>query len=551
MKEEGRSVRRRLVKKLKDLLIQSKKPKWSGKKPPVPPEPPPDVSNKVWEPAELERTPVSPDLEVNIRLLREIMGRNVDFVLRRFTVGPRKAPAALAYTSALVERVQLNNHILKSLMLEYPAAVPVSLASVKEQAVTVAEVEELADFWQVVNCLLIGKTALFLTGEGRALALDVRGYEGRPVSEAETEGVVRGPRDGFVEDIDRNVMLIRRRIKTPNLVMERFILGRLTRSAVVLGYIKGLAAPELVREARERVKRIDIDAVLGSNTIDEMIVDNPYSPFPQVVATERPDRVAAALVEGRVVLLTDTSPFALILPATLPALLQSPEDYYHPFGISTAVRWLRYLAFFAAVMASPLYVAITTFHQEMIPFRLLLSVAAAREGVPLPAVLEALLMETVFELLREAGIRLPRPVGQAVSIVGALVIGEAAVTAGVVSPLMVIVVATAGIASFAIPSYELAIPMRISRFPLMILAGSLGLFGLTAGLLAILIHLTGLRSFGVPYLSPLAPLKLSELKDVLVRVPLWAMRTRPETSKRNWYRQAAGLKPQKPPEEHG
>ncbi|MEW6770315.1 MAG: spore germination protein [Bacillota bacterium] len=548
-------MRRRVIKKLKDLLVQSKKPEWPGKQPHVPPEPSAQIAecrevlDKVWEPAELKRIPVSPEIAVNIRLLKEIMGRNTDFVLREFTVGPQQAPAALAYTSALVERVQLNDHILKSLMLEYPAGLPVSLASVKEQVVTVAEAEELADFWQAVSALLIGHAVLFLGGESRALGLDVRGYEGRAISEAETEGVVRGPRDAFVENIERNVMLVRRRIKTANLVMERFVLGRLTQSAMVLGYIKGLAAPELIEEVRERVKRIDTDAVLESNTINEMIVDNPYSLFPQVITTERPDRVAGALAEGRVVLITDTTPFALILPATLGSLLQSPEDYYHPHGISTAIRWLRYLAFFASVMASPLYVAITTFHQEMIPFKLLLSVAAAREGVPLPAVMEALLMEAVFELLREAGVRLPRPVGQAVSIVGALVIGEAAVMAGAVSPLMVIVVAGAGIASFATPSYELAIPMRLLRFPMMILAGTLGLFGLTAGLLAVLIHLAGLRSFGVPYLSPLAPTKFSELKDVLVRVPLWAMRTRPETAKRDWYRQAAGLKPGPPPEE--
>jgi spore germination protein KA len=505
-----------------------------------------EVLDKVWEPAELAKIPVSPDLRVNRRLLVEIMGADANFVLREFAVGPQKVPVVLAYVSALVERAQLNFHVLERLMLQYPAGMPVSLETIKQRVVTVAEIKGCDNFWQVVDCILGGKAVLFLGGENRALGLDVRGYEGRGISEAETEGVVRGPRDAFVEDIERNIMLIRRRIKTPNLVVERFILGRLTQSAVVLGYVKGLAAPELVEEVRERVKRIDTDAVLESNTVNEMIVDNPYSLFPQVTTTERPDRAAAALSEGRVVLITDTTPFALILPATLATLLQSPEDYYHPHGISTAIRWLRYLAFIISVAASPLYVAVTTFHQEMIPFKLLLSVAAAREGVPLPAVMEALAMETVFELLREAGIRLPRPVGQAVSIVGALVIGEAAVTAGVVSPLMVIVVATAGIASFATPSYELAIPMRLLRFPLMILAGSLGLFGLTAGLLGMLIHLSGLRSFGVPYLSPLAPLKFSELKDVLVRVPLWMMRTRPDTSKRDWYRQAAGLKPQKP-----
>ena len=544
-------MRRRTIKRLKDLLVQSKKPGWSGKKPPLPPEFQPGVPDKVWEPAELEKTPVSSDLTVNCRLLREVMGRNTDFVLREFKVGPQKVEVALAYISGMVERAQLNQHILRNLALEYPATLPVSLASLKEQVVSVAEVKEAADFWQVVSRLLAGESVLFLAGENKALALDVRGYQGRAITEAETEGVVRGPRDAFVEDLERNVMLIRRRIKTPNLVLEELNLGRLTRTSVVLGYIKGLAAPELVREVRERLARIDVDAVFGPPFIEEMIVDNPGSPFPGVVSTERPDRVTAALVEGQVVLFVDTFPCALIIPATMGALLQSSEDYYHPFGISTAIRWLRYLAFLLSVLASPVYIAVTTFHQEMIPFRLLLSIAASREGIPLPAVMEALVMELTFELLREAGIRLPRPVGQAVSIVGALVIGDAAVTAGLVSPQMVIIVASAGIASFATPSYEIAIPMRLLRFPLMILAGTLGLFGLMVGLLGILIYLVGLRSFGMPYLYPLAPLKFGELKDTLVRVPFWMMRTRPETSKRNWYRTAPGLKPGPPPEEEG
>lgn len=542
-------MRRRLIKKLSDLLVQSKKPGWSGESPPLPQPSPRGGSERVWEPAELEKTPISSDLQANLRLLKEIMGNNMDFVVREFTVGEKQVPAAMAYISALVERAQLNYHILERLMLDYPAGAPVSVAVVKERVTTVAELEDCKNFWQAAEAILAGKAVLFLAGETQALVLDTRGYETRPIGDPEIESVVRGPRDAFVEDVERNIMLVRRRVKSPNLVVERLHLGRLTQSVVVLVYIKGLAVPELVEEIRSRIKRIDIDAVFSCHYVEEMMTDSPHSLFPQVIVTERPDRVAAALCEGKVACLVDTGPTALIIPATLAALLQSPEDYYHPYAISTAIRWLRYLAFFISVTASPLYVAITTFHQEMIPFRLLLSVAAAREGVPLPAVLEALVMELTFELLREAGIRFPRPIGQAVSIVGALVIGEAAVTAGVVSPLMVIVVALAGIASFATPSYELAIPMRLLRFPLMVLAGSFGLFGLTAGLLAMLIHLAGLRSFGVPYLSPVAPLKFADLKDVLVRAPLWTMRTRPETAKRNWYRLPPGLKPGPPPEE--
>ncbi|MEW6448562.1 MAG: spore germination protein [Bacillota bacterium] len=540
-------MRRRLTKKLKDLLVQSKKPREPQTRSPDR-RTPEKGPLKPWEPAALEKMPVSAELGANIRLLEEVFGQNTDFTVREFAVGPRKVPAALVYLSTTVERAQLDNFVLESLMLQYPEELPVTLAAVEQSAVTVAKVTRHSNFGEIAGALLDGEAVLFLTGETQALGLAVRDYQDRAITESMTESVVRGPRDAFVEDFRRNVMLIRRRLKTPNLVMERFEIGRETHTTVVLGYIKGLAPPQLVSEVRNRLRRIDIDAVFDSNYIEEMIVDNPLSPFPQALATERPDRVAAALVEGRVVLLTDTTPFALVLPTTLASLLQASEDYYHPFGISTVVRWLRYLAFFVSIAASPLYVAITTFHQEMIPFGLLLSIAVSREGVPLPAVLEALVMEATFELLREAGVRLPRPIGQAVSIVGALVIGDAAITAKVVSPLMVIVVATAGIASFATPSYELAIPMRLLRFPLIAAGGVLGLFGVTAGLLAIMIHLAGLRSFGQPYLAPLAPLKFTGLKDVLVRLPVWAMRTRPGTSKRDWHRVAPGLKP-KPPEE--
>jgi spore germination protein KA len=284
--------------------------------------------------------------------------------------------------------------------------------------------------------------------------------------------------------------------------------------------------------------------VLESGYLEEFIEDNPYSPFPQVVHTERPDRVTASLLEGRVAILTDGTPFALIVPAEFITLMQSPEDYYERYMVATAIRWLRYIGFAMSLLLPSLYIAITTFHQEMIPTRLLISLAAAREGVPFPALVEALMMEFTFEALREAGIRLPRAVGQAVSIVGALVIGQAAVQAGIVSPLMVIVVAITGIASFMNPAFNIALTMRLMRFPLMLLAATLGLFGVMVGILAILIHLAGLRSFGVPYLSSLAPLHTKDLKDVAVRAPWWAMDNRPaETAKLNRRRQSRGQKP--------
>ena len=256
-----------------------------------------------------------------------------------------------------------------------------------------------------------------------------------------------------------------------------------------------------------RLKRIEIDGILESGYIEEMIEDNPYSPFPQIMTTERPDIACSNLLEGRAVILVEGTPFSLIAPISFFSLIQSHEDYYQRFMIGTIIRWLRYLFLGVSLLFPSLYVAILTFHQEMVPAQLLLSMAASREAVPFPAIVEALLMEIAFEALREAGVRLPKQIGSAVSIVGALVIGQAAVQAGLVSAPMVIIVAITGISSFMIPRYVAGIAIRMLRFPIMLLAATLGLLGIMMAIIAIAIHLCTLRSFGVPYLAPLAPLK--------------------------------------------
>jgi spore germination protein KA len=278
--------------------------------------------------------------------------------------------------------------------------------------------------------------------------------------------------------------------------------------------------------------------------LEEFIEDNPYSPFPQVLHTERSDRVAQCLLEGRVAIITDGTPIALVVPVDISDFLSSPEDNYQRYLIGSIIRLLRYAALLISFLLPSIYIAISSFHQEMIPTRLNISIAAYRQGVPLPILAEALLMEVVFELLREAGIRLPRSVGQAVSIVGALVIGQAAVQAGLVSPLVVIIVAFTGIASFASPNYNFGLSVRLIRFPLMLLAGSLGIFGILFGIIIISIHLAALRSFGQPYLSPLAPLSLNDVKQKIIRAPRWALDKRPEeNSKFNRRRQVPDLKP--------
>lgn len=331
-------------------------------------------------------------------------------------------------------------------------------------------------------------------------------------------------------------------------MIENRKIGKISNTNVAIVFLRGIAKQELVEEVRRRLGQIEIDALLESSYVEQLIQDHPYSPFPQVAATERPDRVVGGLLEGRVAIIVDTSIYVLMVPGELPALMDSPEDYYHQFYYATFIRWLRYISFFVALTLPALYIAITNYHQEMIPTTLFISISAARQGVPFPAFLETLLMEVAFEILREAGIRLPAPVGQAVSIVGALVIGQAAVQANIVSPLMIIVVAFTGIATFTVPQYGLGITVRLLRFPLMISAAFLGLFGVMTALLAVLLHLCSLRSFGVSYLSPLAPANFRSLaRETLIMAPLWSRDRRPiEMVDSNLLRQGPHQRPEPP-----
>ncbi len=281
----------------------------------------------------------------------------------------------------------------------------------------------------------------------------------------------------------------------------------------------------------------------SSGGIEEFIEDNAFSIFPQIHKTERPDVVVSSLLEGKVAILEDGMPFALIAPITFWTSFQAAEDYYERFLYSTFIRLLRISLFILAGLLPSIFVAVTTFHPQLLPTNLLVSIAAAREGIPFPAVVETLLMEIVFEALREAGLHLPKPTGAAISIVGALVIGEAAVSAGIVSAPVVIVVGLTGISSFAIPRYNFAIAFRMLRFPILLLSGSLGLFGTVFGIVVILIHLVNLRSFGVPYFAPVAPQILGNLKDVLIRAPKWSLYSRPRCCRKDKKRIPKGQRP--------
>jgi len=481
-----------------------------------------------------------PELEKNRRVMKDLFERCDDVTFRPFRIG-KEIEAEIIYIDNMADIEELNDHALAPLM-KASLTRPEEIEGFLREELPIVSAKPIQTFDECAKHVAAGDPVLFIDGWDRALNLGLQKWEKRGVSEPESEPVIRGSKEGFIESALSNTALLRRRIQSPQLKMEEMRLGRYTQTRVIVAYIEGIVNQGVLDEVKRRLERIDIDGVLESGYIEELIEDNPYSPFPQMNVTERVDTVAADLLSGRVAIITDGSPEVMTMPLNFPTLLQAAEDYYVRFTYATAVRWLRYLLFFFSLTAPSFYVATITFHPEAVPTEQLFNFAAAREKIPLPTIVEALLMEIAFEALREAGLRLPKIVGPAVSIVGALIIGEAAVTAGLVSAPVVIVVAITGIASFSIPRYALGFSMRILRFPLLILSGSFGMVGFSLGLIALAVHLATLRSFGAPYLAPIAPFGPKALKDALWRSPWWKMNQRPLLSP-NEYRQSSDQKP--------
>lgn len=495
--------------------------------------------------------PISSVVRENQAVLKLLTGGSTDLIYRSCELGAERRPALVVNVDELISQDHvmsaLENLIIRLRSEPLPDDPADLIQVLQHRGLNSTGVSVVRGLGDVIRHVLIGDSVLLVEGAPQGLRFTTQGWEHRSPEEPLAEPVVRGPKVGFTELVTVNLGLVRRRVQDERLRVERFVVGERSQTSVFLVYISDIAARGLVEEARRRLERIKVDGVLETGYINELIEDSPWTPFPLIQTTERPDVVAAGLMEGRVALLVDTTPHALILPGTFQGMMQSAEDYYSHWTWGSFTRSLRYLYLVAALLGPAMYIAIVTFHQEMLPTDLLLSVMSAREGVPFPALVEALLMELTFEALREAGIRLPKPVGQAVSIVGGLVIGQAAVQAGIVSPAMVIVVALTGIASFIIPNFSMSIAIRLLRFPMMFLAASFGFLGIAFGLLAISVHLSSLRSFGVPYISPVVPDSLDEVKDLTIRLPWWLMRQRPSPFYvRDRLRQATSNKPAPP-----
>lgn len=388
---------------------------------------------------------------------------------------------------------------------------------------------QLSDPKKIATSIVKGSAAAYISGFPSALLFEIPMYQKRAVEESQNEPVVLGPREAFIEDIDVNLSLIRHKIRHPDLKTIQYTIGSYTQTTAYVVYIDGLCKQDILDELDKQFKNIDIDGVLGISYLSEQMKASRRTPFPQFQYTERPDSVAASILEGRVGIMLDGTPSALLVPVSIISLLQASEDYYQSFYSASWIRVVRFVFALVSLMLPSLYVAITTFQQEIIPTDLLITIAAARENIPFSALTEALIMEFTFEALREAGTRIPKAVGQTISIIGAIVIGQAAVEAGIVSIPMVIVVSITGIAAYIVPHYELGLTFRLLRFPLLIIGGTTGLLGVLAATFVIFGHLTSLHTFGTPYMQPLAPLVLSDWKDMLVRAPSNFMKKRPSS----------------------
>ncbi len=451
-----------------------------------------------------------------------------DFILREVIMGKENTRVIIASIDGFFNKAILAENIIEPI-INYSGNKSYSsvFTLLKENVLSISDLKELYSFKDCVDGILTGDVVLFIDGEDKAFKIGLKAPEKRAVGEPDTEISIKGSREGFSESLRTNVVLIRRRIKNSKFKVESLVLGEQTNTDIAICYIQGIAAPEVVEEVKNRLNRINTDAILATGYIEQFIQDGKMPFFPMVGNSEKPDKVAAKLLEGRVAILADGTPTVLTVPFLMIESFQAPEDYFGEYYFASFMRLLRLMCFFISVYLPGLYVAVISFHQTIIPFKLMLTMAATREGIPFSAFIEALIMVITFEILREAGLRMPRAIGQAVSIVGAIVLGDAAVSAGIASAPLVIIAALAGICSFIVP--PLMKVGAILRIVILIAANILGLLGIGFVTYMFTIYLCGKKSFFVPILSPFAPFRGESLKDSFIVAPIWSMFNRPSS----------------------
>lgn len=467
--------------------------------------------------------PITGDLKEERCWFLRMLGENNDVKLREFQAGGRKF--MLLFIDGLVSLEILNKFVVAPIQDQGKNPIPADMDQIMRTLIHVCDTALVKDRETALEVILYGDGILLAEGCAAGAMVAAKGFERRGIEQPENETVVRGPKESFTENLRTNTSLIRRKIRSGHLTYEDFQKGRQTKTPICMVYMKNLASPTLLAEVRRRISEINIDMVLETGYVEQLIEDNPLSIFPTLGYTEKPDVAAAKLLEGRVLILVDGTPFALTAPYIMLEAFQNPEDYYEKPFYGSFIRLFRMFAFLISIFAPALFVALTTFHQELIPTSLLFTMAAAREGIPFTAFTETVVMLITFEILREAGLRLPRAVGQTISIVGALVMGDAAVAAGLVGAPLVITVAFTAVCAFVVPVMNNQ--QTVLRWLFLLLAGLMGGLGIALGGILLFVHLVSTRSFGFPYLSPFAPFRKKDLKDSVLRAPLWLMRRRP------------------------
>lgn len=472
---------------------------------------------------------LSNSLEANIKMFDEIF-HDDDTLLKRPVENQmnNKIRGCILFFDGMIDKDVVNENMIQPFVRNTLLKDKESLIDrIKNQVLATHNIEKTADVNTLIDSMYNGESIFLLEGSSEALVIFSKGWQTRAIEEPETERVLRGPREGFTESLDINLSLIKRKLRTPDLKIKSRVLGERSRTKVCVCYIKGIVNEKVLEELNRRLDGITIDGIMDSGYIQELIRDSPYTPFKTIGSTERPDIVAAKLLEGRIAIIVDGSPVALTAPHIFIEYFQSNDDYYTNFYFGSIGRLIRVLGFIMTISVPAIYVALTTYHQEIIPTPLILNISAAREGVPLPTIVEVFTMLMVFEILRETGLRMPMFMGQALSIVGVLVIGQAAVEAKFVSAPMVTVVAFTGITGLMITRLSGAV--ILIRVIFLLLAGVLGLYGYIFGVAGLLVHLFELRTFGIPYMYKLMFLDPKEdVKDTMIRAPRWNMRYRPK-----------------------
>ncbi|HOJ12025.1 MAG TPA: spore germination protein [Clostridiales bacterium] len=455
--------------------------------------------------------------------------KSQDIIIREFKIG-EKYTAFLVFIDEMVDKLTVNNSILRPLMnTEAFQNIPSKeiVEYISNNVLSVGKISRENKYDSIVKQVLNGMTALFIDNCNEAILIGTKGFEKRNIEKPLTESVIRGAQEGFTEDLGTNIALIRRIIRNEDLIVEILPVGKANNSSCAIFYMDGITNPSLINEAKRRIESIDFDYISGSGMLEEMINDQPLLLFPQISTTERPDKSAIYLLDGKVLFIMDGAPFAGAVPTNFFDLIHSPEDYFLRWQFGTFLRFIRMLGIFASSILPGIYLALILFHHDMVPTDLLFSIAQSRENVPFPTFIELLLMEIAFELIREAGLRVPGAIGTTLGIIGALILGQAAVAASIVSPILIIVVAVTGIGSFATPSYTLAFAIRIARFFFIVLGAAMGFYGISAAIVIILGIMCSMKSFGIPFFTPVAP-KTNMRPDVIIGQPLYKQTERIE-----------------------